>query len=151
MLGLSLLLRFVLEETVDEMWVGLEEGREGVPPCAHRHTNSRHSCFVPCALLMKGSLICLSTRWLYLNCCLGFLASCPLALEFMSCSLEWLYAGSRINCLAYISMAGELRKCTLFGIFFWQRTKPCDNLIAVWIHISEFTRRDQSLPYCTLR
>ncbi len=93
-------------------------GREGVPPCAHRHTNSRHSCFVPCALLMKDSLICLSTRWLYLNCRLGFLASCPLALEFMSCSLEWLYAGSRINCLAYISMAGVLRKCTLFGFFF---------------------------------
>lgn len=100
-------------------WMRCESGwREGVPPCAHRHTNSRHSCFVACALLMKDSLICLSTRWLYLNCCLGLLASCPLALEFMSCSLEWLYSRSRINCLAYVSMAGELRKCTLLGQFF---------------------------------
>lgn len=78
-------------------WKRCELGAEGVPPCAHRHTSSRHSCFVPCALLMKDSLIFLSTRWLYLNCCLGFLASCPIALEFMSCSPEWLYSGSRIT------------------------------------------------------
>lgn len=78
-------------------WMRCEFRVEGVPPCAHRHTSSRHSCFVPCALLMKDSLIFLSTRWLYLNCCLGFLASCPIALEFMSCSPEWLYSGSRMT------------------------------------------------------
>jgi len=78
-LGLSQLLRLVWEET-------------------HTHTLAAdtHSCFVRCALLMKDSLIFLSTRWLYLNCCLGFLASCPIALEFMSCSPEWRADGSRI-------------------------------------------------------
>lgn len=98
-LGLSLPLGLVWEETLDEMRGGGGESR-----LVHTYTpaTDTHSCFLPCALLMKDSLIFLSTRWLYLNCCLGFLASFPIALEFMSCTPEWLYLGPELLNLSLV-------------------------------------------------